>query len=59
MALAGKTAEPANPAANVAMPPMKERRSLDTDPDSRFLGFFDVFPALHLRLSKGAVLDSR
>lgn len=49
-ALAGNIAELASPAANVAMPPMKERRSLHTDADSRFRGFFDVARASDFRL---------
>ena len=56
-AVAGKTTEPANPAPKVAMRPMKERRSLKADPDSRFCSFFDVVPASHLRLSNAARLD--
>jgi hypothetical protein len=57
-ALARKMTEPANPAPKVAMTPMKERRPLNADPDSRFCGFFDVVPALHLRLSNGAIFGS-
>src|ERR1700730_113414 len=57
-ALARKMTEPANPAPKVAMPPIKERRCLNADPDSRFCGFFDVVPASHLRLSNGAILGS-
>jgi hypothetical protein len=43
-AVAGKMAEPANPAPRVATAPMKERRSLSAGPDSRFRRFFDVIP---------------
>jgi hypothetical protein len=57
-ALAGKITEPANPAPNIAMPLMKERRPLSADADSRFGELFDVVPALHLRLSTGAILGS-
>src|SRR6266446_2424131 len=46
-AVAGRTTEPANPAPRVAIAPIKERRSLNADPDSRFSGFFDVIPTLH------------
>ena len=56
-AVAGKITEPANPAPSVAIAPIKERRPLKADPDSRFSGFFDVVPASHLRLSNGAILD--
>src|SRR5438105_4115440 len=52
-----KMAEPANPAPRVAIPPMKERRSLKADPDSRF-AFFDVVAASDFRLSNGAILDA-
>jgi hypothetical protein len=41
-AVAGKTTEPANPAPRVAIAPIKERRSLNADPDLRLSGFFDV-----------------
>jgi hypothetical protein len=58
-ALAGKMAEPANPAPKVAMTLMKERRPLNADADSRFGGLCDVVPALHLRLSNGAIFGSR
>jgi hypothetical protein len=44
--VAGKMAEPASPAPRVAIAPIKERRSLNADPDSRFSGFFDVIPTL-------------
>ena len=54
-ALAGKMAEPANPAPKVAMPRMKERRPLNADADSRFDELFDVVRALHLKLSNGAI----
>jgi hypothetical protein len=47
---------PASP-ARVAIPPMKERRSLEAGPDSRF-GFFDMAPASDLNLSNGAILDA-
>src|ERR1700681_4203632 len=43
-AVLGKMTEPAKPAPRVAMAPIKERRSLDADPDSRFSRFFDVIP---------------
>src|ERR1700720_2979910 len=43
-AVAGKITEPANPAPRVAMAPIKERRSLNACPDSRFRRFFDVIP---------------
>jgi hypothetical protein len=56
-ALAGNIAEPASPAARVAMPPMKDRRSLDTVTDSRFCGFFPVISASHLKLSNLRLLD--
>jgi hypothetical protein len=36
---------------------MKERRSLEAGPDSRF-GFFDMAPASDLNLSNGAILDA-
>jgi hypothetical protein len=53
-----KITEPANPAPRVAIPPMKERRSLKAGgPDSRF-GFFDVVPASDFSLSNGAILDA-
>jgi hypothetical protein len=55
-ALAGKIAEPASPAASVAMPPMKQRRSLNTDPDSGFRGFFEVAGASDFRLSNVTIL---
>jgi hypothetical protein len=42
--LVGKMTEPANPAPRVAMAPIKERRSFNADPDSRFGRFFDVIP---------------
>jgi hypothetical protein len=54
-AVAGKMTEPANPAPRVAMAPMKERRSLNGGPDSRFSRFFDVVSASHLGLSNGAL----
>jgi hypothetical protein len=57
-AVAGKITEPANPAPRVAIAPIKERRSLDADPGSRFSRFFDAIPASHLRLSNGAILDA-
>src|ERR1700680_2394198 len=41
-AVAGKIAEPANPAPKVAIAPIKERRCLNADPASRFN--FDVIP---------------
>jgi hypothetical protein len=41
-AVAGMIAEPANPAPKVAMAPIKERRSFNTDPESQFN--FDVIP---------------
>jgi len=41
-AVAGMIAEPANPAPKVAMAPIKERRSLNAVPDSRFKRFFEV-----------------
>src|SRR5712691_7786851 len=44
-AVAGKMTEPANPAPRVAIAPIKERRSLNAGPDSRFRRFFDVIPA--------------
>jgi hypothetical protein len=44
-AVAGKKTEPANWAPTVAIAPIKERRSLNPDPDSRFSRFFDVIPA--------------
>ena len=56
-ALAGRMAEPANPAPKVAMQLMKERRPLNATADSRFGGLFDVVSALHLRLSNGAIFD--
>ena len=43
-AVAGMIAEPASPAPKVAMAPIKERRSLNADPDSRLRRFFDVIP---------------
>jgi hypothetical protein len=43
-AVAGKITEPANPAPRVAIAPIKERRSLNACPDSRFRRFFDVIP---------------
>ena len=43
-AVAGKTTEPANPAPRVAIAPIKERRSLNADPDLRFDGFFSAIP---------------
>ena len=58
IALVGKITEPANPAPKVAMPPRKERRPLNAEPDSRFFRFFDVVPASRLRLSNGAILGS-
>jgi hypothetical protein len=57
-ALAGKMAEPANPAPKLAMPLMKERRPLNADAASRFVGLFNVVPALHLRLSNGVIFGS-
>ena len=57
-ALDGRMAEPANPAPKVAMPLMKERRPLIADADSRFGGLFGVVPAIHLRLSNGAIFGS-
>ena len=42
-AVVGEMTEPANPAPRAAMAPIKERRSLNADPDSRFSRFFDVF----------------
>src|ERR1700674_207207 len=50
-AVAGKMTEPANPAPRVAIAPIKERRSLNADPDSRFRRFFDVIPNPHLSFS--------
>src|SRR5437879_4902915 len=44
-----KMTEPAKPAPKVAMPPMKERRSLKAGLDSRFGSSFKVVPASHLR----------
>jgi hypothetical protein len=43
-AVLGKMTEPTKPAPRVAMAPIKERRSFDADPDSRFSRFFDVIP---------------
>jgi hypothetical protein len=43
-AVAGKISEPANPAPRVAMAPIKDRRSLNADSDSRLSRFFDVIP---------------
>jgi hypothetical protein len=45
-AVAGKRAEPANPAPRVDIAPIKERRSLNADSDSRFCEFFNVIPVL-------------
>src|SRR4029077_3041251 len=44
-AVAGTTTEPANHAPRVAIAPIKERRSLNADPDSRLSTFFDAIPA--------------
>jgi len=49
-----KMTEPAKPAPKVAMPPMKERRSLRAGLDSRFDSFFNVVPASHLRYCPAA-----
>ena len=54
--VAGKIAEPANPAPRVAIAPIKERRSLNSDPDSRFSGFFDVTPTPLVVLSRRTFL---
>ena len=43
-AVAGKITEPANPAPRVAIAPIKERRSLNAGPDSRFSRFSDAIP---------------
>jgi hypothetical protein len=43
-AVAGKITEPANPAPRVAIAPIKERRSLNADPDSRLSRFFSAIP---------------
>jgi hypothetical protein len=51
-----KMTEPAKPAPKVAMPPMKERRSLKAGLDSRFGSSFKVVPASLPRLSNGAIL---
>jgi len=40
--------EAANPAPRVAIVPIKDRRFLNADPDSRFSRFFDVIPTLTL-----------
>jgi hypothetical protein len=52
-----KMTEPAKPAPKVAMPPMKERRSLKAGLDWRFGSFFNVAPLSSLRLPNGAILD--
>jgi len=51
-----KMTEPARPAPKVAMPPMKERRSLKAGLDPRFGSSFNVVPASLPRLSNGAIL---